>query len=177
MRTLSKIIIACAASLCIFSSCKKSNVSPKLSVESITFTINGTKHTLTNNVSERTVPFNVMSRSYVATILASSSQNKESMGLEILYTDSLKKGVYMVDNDISIGNITFTLDSDNGYSYVVQDFTNPNIDTITITEIGTDYIKGSFLAKLSAIVPSGSQPVPDITITNGEFYAKTAPAN
>jgi hypothetical protein len=177
MRTLSKIIIACAISICTLSSCKKSNVSPKLSLESIAFTINGTKHTLTSNVSEHKVIYNLAF--YTTTISASSSQNNERMSLVVLYNrDSLKIGTYTLSNapDLNSGNITFTYDSDNGYSYVIQDFTYPN-DKITITEMGADYIKGTFSAKLSAILPSGSQPVSDITITNGEFYAKTAPAN
>lgn len=176
MRTLSIIIITCAISICTLNSCKKSNISPKLSVESIVFTLNGTKHTLTSNVSEHKVIYNI--RFYTTTISASSSQNNERMSLMVLYTDSLKIGTYTLSNapDLNSGNITFTYDGDDGYSYVIQDFTYPN-DKINITEIGADYVKGTFSAKLSALLPSGSQPVPDITITNGEFYAKTTPAN
>jgi hypothetical protein len=143
------------------------------------FTLNGTKHTLTSNVSEHKVKVIYNIGFYATTISASSSQNNERMSLMVLYNkDSLKIGTYRVSNspDLNSGNITFTFENDNGYSYVIQDFTNPN-NIITITEIGADYIKGTFSAVLSALVPSGSQPTPDITITNGEFYAKTAPAN
>ena len=172
MRTLSKIIIVCIALVCTLSSCKKSNVSPKLSVESIVFTLNGTKHTLASNVSEREVMYNI--GFYTTSIFASSSQNNERMGLMVLCTDSLKIGTYKTNNtpDISSGNITLTFENDNGDTYI-QNSTNPD-NTITITEIGADYVKGTFSAVLSDITTSGS---PDITITNGEFYAKTAPSN
>ncbi len=139
------------------------------------FTLNGRKHTLTSNVRETKVPSDRFNETIIS---ASSSQNNERMGLIVLYTGSLKIGTYTVSNDpyLSRGNITFTFDSDNGYTYVIQNFTNPN-DTITITEMGSDYIRGTFSAVLSALVPSGSPSVPDIAITNGEFYAKTVASN
>ena len=146
-------------------------------MESIAFTVNGTKHMLTSNVSERAVLYDAITKFSATTILASSLQNKESMGMQILYKGSLKIGTYTLSNDpgLDSGNITFTYEDDNGYTYI-QDFTYPD-QKITITEIGADYIKGTFSAKLSAILPSGSQPVPDITMTDGDFYAKAVPVN
>jgi hypothetical protein len=177
MRTLSKIIIACTALVCTLSSCKKSNVSPKLSVESIVFTINGTKHTLTSNVVEHKAIYEGVPQFISTQISASSLQNREDMTLYINHTDSLlKEGTYLATNSNIQGNATLVYHNENGYSYIIQNYTNPNC-TITITEIGSNYMKGTFSAVLSGLPPAGSPSVPDITITNGEFYAKTPPLN
>jgi hypothetical protein len=160
----------------MFSSCKKSSESPKLSVASIVFDLNGTKHTLTNNVVEHNPVIEGVPQFISNELSASSSQNKEDIALYINHLDSLKTGTNLATNSTLQGNASMLYHNEYGSAYNVQHDPNPNC-TIRITEIGPGYMKGTFSAVLSNLPQVDSTAAPNITITNGEFYAKVKSAN
>ncbi len=178
MKLLFRLFFAGMLVACFFASCKKSAKNPTptitndLTSQGMKYTINGDTSSLplcyTYDVATNNAATSTIIQGYS---LVNGALGTKLLKLSVLHTSSLKAGDTFtgLSNDVIVG-VTGFYTADGGVASFTSQSSNPQ-GTLTITEITSDHIKGTFTMKL--FKPDDTNGTTVIyTITQGVFYAK-----
>lgn len=176
MKVRVKVLMISLLALFAFNSCKKSTVQPNnnnipnLTTVSVKFTINGSVHTLTNVTQTSLTPPGL---STTETDIRATSTSGETFSIAITHASALKVGdSFVVSGSVAIGvGAYFSYNPDGGENAYVTQPAQP-FGTVTITEVGSNYLKGDFSTKLYNFGDIHATNVV-YTITDGQFYSQT----
>ena len=179
MKTLYYFLITSVLLCCVFTSCKKSSVKPKqadtantLSSQGMKYTINGDTSSfplcLTYDSGTNNVQTNTTIEGYS---LVGGTLGAKVLKLSLYHTGALKAGdtfTGFTSNPLLGVAAYYTPDGDE--SSFSSQLANPQA-TLTIDEVTSDHIKGTFTVKLFLHSDTAGSHVV-YTITNGKFYAQ-----
>ena len=175
MKTLSRLCIALAAIALTFSSCKKSSNNPKPNntvTSSMKFTANGTVVSF-NNCGETSLSVNGVTQTlFLGVNITNGTPGNASFELNIQHDPTTFKAgqTYQVGSLPDQADDLIFFYSTNGSDNFTTQPANPQ-GTVTITEVTSTTISGTFSGKLFAYDDYAGATVV-YTITNGSFTAK-----